>query len=77
MFYAQGVQYDSTGVYFNKLEQFGLSKEDLSLLPEDAKISMEAITRKFEITVVKPDGCTVSIDECGCIRRKQPLLEIE
>ena len=77
MFYAQGVQYDSTEIYFNKLEQLGLSKEDYSLLPEGAEIMMEATSRKFEITVIKPDGCTVSIDECGCIRRKQPLLEIE
>lgn len=70
MFYAQGEHFDSTGCYFNNLEQLGLGKKDYSLLPEGAEIVMEAITRKFEITVFKTDGTTVSIDECGCIRRK-------
>ena len=72
MFYAQGEQFESTETYFNRLEQFGLSKEDLALLPDDAEIALEATTRKFEITVTKTDGSTVSIDECGCIRRRQP-----
>ena len=70
MFYAQGEHFESTETYFNKIEQFGLSKEDCSLLPEGTEIIMETTARKFEITVFKADGTTVSIDECGCIRRK-------
>ena len=70
IFYAQGEHFDSTGNYFSKIEQLGLSKEDYSLLPEGAEIIMETTARKFEVTVFKVGGTTISVDECGCIRRK-------
>ena len=70
MFYAQQKQFETTTTYFSKLKQFGLSQEDRSLLPAGAEIAMEATSLKYEITVTKADGSTVSMDECGCIKRR-------
>lgn len=71
IYYAQHRQLDDHGCYFQKLKQLKLSKEDLSLLPSGAKITMEATTRKFEVTITKADGSTVSLDESSCLRRSQ------
>lgn len=69
-YYAQHDHYNAAETYFQKLKQLGLSKEDLALLPDGAEISMEATKRKFEVTVTKPDGSTISVDENHCIRRR-------
>lgn len=70
MYYTQHEQYDAAGTYFRQLKPFRLSREDRAILPSDAQISIEATAHKFEITVTKADGKTVSIDENGCIRRR-------
>lgn len=70
IYYAQYKQYDSTGRFFQKLKQLKLSTEDLALLPPGAKITMEATTRKFEVTITKADGSTISVDECHFLKRR-------
>ena len=70
MFYAQYTQHIANGCFFHKLKQLKLSKEDLKLLSPGAKITLEATNHKFEITITKPDGSAISIDESRYLRRR-------
>lgn len=71
MYYAQEDQLHNNGSYFTKLKDFKLTKEELAWLPEGATINVEATAKKFEITVKKVDGSSVSVDENSCICRRK------
>lgn len=70
MYYAQEDQLKATGKYFNNLKQFKLGKAELALLPEGAHLNVEATAHKFEITCVKADGSSVSVDENSYVCRR-------
>lgn len=71
LFYAQEEQYAAHGRYHASLEAFGLTREELNALPAGSLVSVEAISRKYEITVSLPCGTKASIDEEGKLTLKQ------
>lgn len=70
MFYAQETQKSEKGAYYTKLKDFRLTPAEMALLPEGATLKVEAMTNKYEITVTKQDGSSVSIDENGYVCRR-------
>ena len=70
MFYAQEDQFKNAGKYFGKLKDFKFTAAEKALIPEGATITVEAIANKFEITLHKADGSSVSIDENGYLLKK-------
>lgn len=71
MFYAQETQMKEHGRYFDKLKDFRLTPSEKVLLPQGATINIETTTNKYEITVKKADGSSVSIDENGYLCRRK------
>ena len=69
MFYAQEEAFAKNKAYLNRTKDFHLSSADRQLLPDGAKIKVEATTRKYEITIEMADGHAVSIDHDGKISR--------
>lgn len=69
MFYAQEEAMSKTGSYLDNIEDFHLTKEELGLLPKDAHLRLETISKKYLITVESP-SLTMTIDEDGQILRK-------
>lgn len=70
MFYEQETQKSKNGKYFNSIKQFKLTPAELAQMPEGAKLSIEATANKYEITVTRKDGSSVSIDENGYVCRR-------
>lgn len=70
MFYAQETHKSETGKYYANLKDFKLTSAEKALLPTGSAIRVEALTNKYEITVTKADGSSVSIDENGYICRR-------
>ena len=70
MFYAQEMQMKEHGSYFAKIKDFRLTPSEKALLPEGSVITVETTSDKYEITVKKADGSSVSIDENGYLCRR-------
>ena len=70
MFYAQEEHFNKTGRYMSTVWQFGLTDKEWAMLPKGAKLSVEAISHDYEITVTKPDGKQIYIDVDGYLRRR-------
>ena len=70
MFYAQEEQFSKQGRYFSRIEDFGLTSKEMAMLPAGAKISVEAISHYYEITITKADGKQIYIDQDGYLRRR-------
>lgn len=70
MFYAQADQKAKTGSYYSQIKDFKLTAAEKSLLPQGAKLKIETTTNKYEITVQKADGSSISIDENGYLCRR-------
>ena len=70
MFYAQEEQFSKQGHYFSRIEDFGLTSKEMAMLPAGAKISVEAISHYYEITITKADGKQIYIDQDGYLRRR-------
>lgn len=71
MFYAQETHKSETGAYYSKLKDFRLTAQEKALLPAGSDIKIEALANKYEITVTKADGSSVSIDENGYVCRRE------
>lgn len=71
MYYAQNDEFDANGKYFNSVKQFNLTKEELALLPEGAELKVEATAHKFELTCVKADGSSITVDENSYVCRRE------
>ncbi|MGN1265862.1 MAG: hypothetical protein ACI4UL_08595, partial [Muribaculaceae bacterium] len=69
-FYAQEEQFSKQGRYFGRIEDFGLTSKEMAMLPAGAKISVEAISHYYEITITKADGKQIYIDQDGYLRRR-------
>lgn len=69
LFYAQEEEYAKHGRYHADLEAFGLTEKEQHTLPAGSRVTVEAISRRYEITVTLPDGRRMSIDETGRIRK--------
>lgn len=67
MFYAQEEHFETNHNYITRLEQFQLSPKDTEALPKGAEIKVEAISSKYEISIILPDGSRCSIDDTGLI----------
>lgn len=70
MFYEQNDRKEKTGKYIKKTSDFRLTKQELSVIPEGAKLTVEATSEKFEITIHYGDGRSASIDENGFLCRR-------
>lgn len=70
MFYAQEEQMRQNGRYFDTVEDFHLTAEELALLPQGAHLKVEAITSKYLITV-DSKNLKMTIDEDGQILRTE------
>ncbi len=70
MYYAQEEQFNKTGSYFIRIDQFKLVDSEINALPRGSVLKVEAISNKYEINAILPDGRTVSIDEDGYIWKK-------
>ena len=70
MYYAQEDQFNQTGAYYNKTEQFKLVDSEVKALPKGSILKTEATSNKFEIQAILPDGRIISIDENGYIWRR-------
>ena len=70
MFYAQEEKFRKTGRYYSTVWQFGLTDKEWAMLPEGAQLSVEAISRNYEITVTKANGKQIYIDADGYLRRR-------
>lgn len=71
MFYAQEEQFDKTGAYFNKTEQFKLVDSEVKVLPKGSILKTEATSNKFEIQAILPNGRIISIDEDGYLWKRE------
>lgn len=71
MFYAQEEQFEKTGTYFSKTEQFKLVDSEIKALPKGSILKVEATANKYEIVATLPDGRIISIDEDGYLWRRE------
>lgn len=71
MFYEQEKVMEKTGKYLNSVKAFKLTKDEMALLPKGSTLKVEALSKKYLITVHTPDGLTMTIDEDGQILRNQ------
>ena len=70
MFYEQNEQKEKNGKYFTKLKDFKLTPTEKAMLPEGASLMVETTANKYEITLKKADGSSISIDENGYLCRR-------
>ncbi len=70
MFYAQEEQFSKNKCYFNKVEDFNLTKDEMAMLPQGATLRIETMSHHYEIAIVKADGSEIYIDEDGYLRRR-------
>lgn len=70
MFYEQEKQMEKNHKYFNSAAAFRLTAAEKALLPAGSKLTVEAMSKKYLITVETPAGLTMTIDEDGQILRK-------
>lgn len=70
MFYEQSERKSKDGAYLRRLKDFNLTKGELAMLSKGAVLDVETTKEKFEITIRRADGSSLSIDEDGCLRRR-------
>lgn len=70
MFYEQEQQKSKNGKYLAKVKDFKFTAAEKALIPEGATITIETTANKYEITINKADGTSVSIDENGWLLRR-------
>jgi hypothetical protein len=70
MFYAQEDEFNKTGTYFSRIEQFNLVDKEVNVLPKGSILKVESTSNKYEINAILPDGRIISIDENGYIWKR-------
>lgn len=70
MLYEQEDHFAKTGRYHASVWDFKLTDEEWALLPKGSKLTVEAMSHNYEISVTKPDGKQIYIDVDGYLRRR-------